>query len=212
VKAQKSHQCPVCGWPSLDYPPWEGMTESWEPCASCWFIFGYHDEAVLYTDDPPDLSPGYRERAYYAWRLSWIRKGMPWSSIGESPPDGWDPIEQLTRAGLWEEPTGSRATEHRVIVFMPSPRGAVSEPPVDPVSLQEDLATILRETNTGEVEPYHQYEMGIAFYMFGPDADAILEVALPFLEKRIFPVGTKVVARHGPWSDQTVKETERILV
>jgi len=58
-----------------------------EICPSCGFEFGVSDDDLGYT--------------YEEWRRGWIEEGMLWWSTGiEPPPDGWDPEEQLRKAGL----------------------------------------------------------------------------------------------------------------
>lgn len=60
---------------------------SYEICPACAFQFGV-------TDDDRGFS-------YEQWRKLWIEEGMPWRDQGISePPEGWDPREQLRRAGL----------------------------------------------------------------------------------------------------------------
>jgi hypothetical protein len=78
-----TYQCPACGYSGLAEPPrTDSDGGSYEICASCGFEFGV-------TDDDQGFS-------YQAWRARWIAAGMPWTSSGiESPPDGWDPAQQL---------------------------------------------------------------------------------------------------------------------
>lgn len=82
------YQCPVCGFPGLEEPPRSNSGGgSYEICPSCGFEFGV-------TDDDRGFS-------YEAWRKRWIDQGMPWRDEGISdPPAGWDPADQLRRAGL----------------------------------------------------------------------------------------------------------------
>jgi hypothetical protein len=78
--------CPVCGW-LLEEPAWRGDSASDEICPSCGIQFGYQDAIV---------SPR-RAEIHRAWREQWIIKGMPWSSVGQQPPENWNLREQLRR-------------------------------------------------------------------------------------------------------------------
>jgi len=81
------HICPVCGWPDLHEPPrnTEGAA-SFEICVSCGFEFGFDDDDAGLT--------------YDAARVRWVEGGMKWWSASCPAPAGWDPEEQLIRAGL----------------------------------------------------------------------------------------------------------------
>ena len=81
------YTCPICAYPGLNNPPHskEGGG-SYENCPSCGFEFGFHD------DD--------RGISYETWRSEWIQKGMPWSSHDIPRPPGWNPRDQLRKAGL----------------------------------------------------------------------------------------------------------------
>ena len=87
------YTCPACGFPDLDEPPWsETSGPSLEICVSCGIQFGYTDACG------GDLE---QQRSFYSeWRAEWIRKGMPWTSVGISPPPDWDPATQLRRIGV----------------------------------------------------------------------------------------------------------------
>ncbi len=80
--------CPVCGY-ELDRPAWNGLSPSDEICPSCGIQYGYDDAAG------GDLQ--LRRQVYNTWRKDWIARGMPWSSVGQQPPEGWNPREQLRR-------------------------------------------------------------------------------------------------------------------
>jgi hypothetical protein len=54
-------------------------------CPCCGFESGYD---------------GVEEVHFQQYRRRWIASGMPWFSSIDRPPEGWDPIEQLKRAGL----------------------------------------------------------------------------------------------------------------
>ena len=74
--------CPVCGYDELHESPRSGSGGgSYEICPSCGFQFGVSDD-----------DEGYE---YDTWRDRWIEKGMPWNSVGQPPPHGWDPRRQL---------------------------------------------------------------------------------------------------------------------
>jgi len=73
--------CPVCGWPGLDEPLWQGDVPSNEICPSCGTQFGHHDKAG--TDEA--------ERAPIYWHLrqAWEGAGRPWYSTSEPQPPDW---------------------------------------------------------------------------------------------------------------------------
>jgi hypothetical protein len=74
--------CPVCGYPKLkEQPHSEATGGSYEICPSCGFQFGVSDEDQGFT--------------YHQWRQQWIELGKPWRGIGISPPQFWNPTEQL---------------------------------------------------------------------------------------------------------------------
>jgi hypothetical protein len=77
------YTCPVCGFTGLTAPPRSPRTggASDEICPSCGFQFGFSDDDRGYT--------------YETWRDDWIRRGMPWSGIGQAPPANWNPKLQL---------------------------------------------------------------------------------------------------------------------
>jgi hypothetical protein len=79
--------CPVCGYPGLEEDPRPAIGGgSFEICPSCGFQFGVSD------DD--------RGLTYQEWRQRWIDGGMVWDKGRSRPPAGWDPIDQLARAGV----------------------------------------------------------------------------------------------------------------
>jgi hypothetical protein len=82
----KRYLCPVCGYEGLQDPP-RSLTGggSYEICPSCGFQFGVSDD-----DQAID---------YARWRAEWVRRGMPWCSVGQPPPPSWNPVEQLKRLG-----------------------------------------------------------------------------------------------------------------
>jgi len=98
--------CPVCGW--------TGLSADWAPgcrdiCDCCGTQFGLDDmpdsPAVRVRRISPDgvvegerealsSSPLQTQQAMWAHlRLQWVRAGMRWWN--GSPPEGWDPREQL---------------------------------------------------------------------------------------------------------------------
>jgi hypothetical protein len=82
-----AYECPVCGFPELDDPPRSSDgSASFEICPSCYFQFGFDDDDQKFS--------------YEQWRVAWIERGMPWRAVGTEPPTGWNPAEQLRRAGL----------------------------------------------------------------------------------------------------------------
>jgi hypothetical protein len=75
--------CPVCGFDSLYEAPYnEHGRPSFEICPCCGTEFGYHDATTEHSE----------------LRKRWIEKGMVWKY--KTPPDNWNPIEQLKRAGM----------------------------------------------------------------------------------------------------------------
>jgi hypothetical protein len=85
-----SMTCPVCGF-SLDFLPWDGESSSQEICPCCGIQFGYDDAG-------PDGADG-RPTIYEEWRRCWIGEAMPWRSVGQPRPVGWNPVEQLKKLG-----------------------------------------------------------------------------------------------------------------
>lgn len=77
-----AHQCPVCGFPSLQAPPRiGGGGGSYEICPSCGFQFGVSDEDAGIT--------------FAKWREQWKKRGSLWSSRGIRAPRDWDAKAQL---------------------------------------------------------------------------------------------------------------------
>ena len=69
-----NYLCPVCGYDELDLPPFDFTI-----CPSCGTEFG---------NDDYDLS-------HAQLRARWIALGPAWWSQSETPPVGWNPMEQL---------------------------------------------------------------------------------------------------------------------
>ena len=80
--------CPVCGY-DLGAPAWDEVSPSDEICPCCGIQYGYDDAAG------GDME--LRRKVHDTWRSKWVARGMPWSSVGQAPPEGWDPKEQLRR-------------------------------------------------------------------------------------------------------------------
>src|SRR5437588_759385 len=79
-----TYTCPVCGWGGLYEPSHDQFGGgSFEICPSCGVEFGYQDST----------------RSHRELRAEWIAKGAGWHAGDEPPPGGWDPVEQLRRAG-----------------------------------------------------------------------------------------------------------------
>ena len=74
------YKCNVCGYPCLTRPPADFMI-----CPCCYTEYGYDDA----------------NKSHALLRLEWIQKGMPWMGQNVSPPpDNWNPLEQLAKAGF----------------------------------------------------------------------------------------------------------------
>jgi hypothetical protein len=72
--------CPVCGYPKLDEPPYdEHKCPTYIICPSCGTEFGYDDATV----------------EHLALRQRWIANGMRWWSAATPPPVDWEPLKQL---------------------------------------------------------------------------------------------------------------------
>jgi hypothetical protein len=78
--------CPVCGFPDLHDPAWDGDEPSFEICLSCGTQFGYEDGTR-------DLES--REERQLQLRARWVAAGYPWASIALPAPAGWDGRRQL---------------------------------------------------------------------------------------------------------------------
>jgi hypothetical protein len=78
------YSCPACHWPNLEEAP-RGKSGggSYEICPSCGFQPGV-------SDDDDGVTPA-------TWRKVWIKRGMPWSSVGRPAPAGWNPGEQVKK-------------------------------------------------------------------------------------------------------------------
>jgi len=82
---KNSWVCPVCGFNSLDEPPYdEEGCATFSICPCCGNEFGYDDASAKYSK----------------LRKKWIEEGMVWWSETQPPPANWDPIEQLKRADM----------------------------------------------------------------------------------------------------------------
>jgi hypothetical protein len=68
------NMCPVCGYDMEDPPP------DFNICPSCGTEFGNND-----------VNASIKEL-----RSAWLRNGARWWSPVDSPPDGWDPFEQIS--------------------------------------------------------------------------------------------------------------------
>jgi hypothetical protein len=88
--SQKTN-CPVCGW-DLGFPAWQADSACDEICPCCGIQFGYDDFAAGDIKD--------RATVHQEWRERWKQRGMPWSSLGRTPPVGWDPVRQLHGIGV----------------------------------------------------------------------------------------------------------------
>jgi hypothetical protein len=84
-----AYVCPACGYDGLEEQPWTDGSASYEICPSCGIQFGYTDWAG------GDVVR--RASVYATWRERWRAEGLRWSSPGEGPPPGWDPVRQLLR-------------------------------------------------------------------------------------------------------------------
>lgn len=79
-----SYICPVCGFSELKESPRSAAGGgSYEICPSCGFQFGVSDDDLGLT--------------YEKWRNGWVARGMPWSSVGITVPEGWNAREQIRR-------------------------------------------------------------------------------------------------------------------
>ena len=76
--------CPVCGYNGLEEPAYTDGVASFVICPSCGTEFGYDDATTSHA----------------VLRQKWIEYGMRWWLEQFSPPHGWNPVEQLKRAGL----------------------------------------------------------------------------------------------------------------
>lgn len=84
MDAEVSFSCTVCGYPGLREAPRSPMNgASYEICPCCGFQFGFDDEDQGISAEQ--------------WRQRWVNSGMSWTSVGQYPPPGWDPREQLKR-------------------------------------------------------------------------------------------------------------------
>jgi hypothetical protein len=74
--------CPVCFFNGLRYPP-----ADYTICPCCYTEFGLDDA----------------ELSHEQLRRLWIVNGLPWMAANITPPPpGWNPYQQLIRAGVLE--------------------------------------------------------------------------------------------------------------
>ena len=78
--------CPVCGYPDLYEPAYDGNTDSLEICPSCGYQFGWTDDDLGITHEQ--------------WRAKWIAEGMKWRSSGRKHSASWNPRTQLRNIGV----------------------------------------------------------------------------------------------------------------
>lgn len=78
-----TNMCPICGYPSLSEPAYDGPVGSLEICPSCGYQFGY-------TDDDQHIS-------HDQWRQQWVDGGMVWDKGRSEPPANWNPQQQLLK-------------------------------------------------------------------------------------------------------------------
>jgi len=72
--------CLVCGYDSLDEPPYDEFgCSSFEICPCCGTEFGYDDSSVKHAE----------------LRGKWINTGKKWWSNNVSKPEDWDAEKQL---------------------------------------------------------------------------------------------------------------------
>ncbi len=75
--------CLVRGY-DLGFPAWDGEGPSFETRFCCGIQVGYTDCA--------GGSAHRRQILYQERRRNWIKQGMKWGRVGESPPAEWDPM------------------------------------------------------------------------------------------------------------------------
>ena len=86
--SKMKYLCPVCGY-TMDDPP-----RDYNICPSCGTEFGYHDSG----------------RTYEELRWTWLNAGAEWWSPVDEKPPGWNPYQQLFKAGLGFQPTAASTT------------------------------------------------------------------------------------------------------
>src|SRR5690242_9627568 len=83
------HDCPVCGYDRLPRPAYhESGAASFQICPCCGVQFGYEDTRFPHA----------------ALRRIWLEGGGTWYSDATQPPDDWNAMQQLRRAGLAADP------------------------------------------------------------------------------------------------------------
>lgn len=81
-----SYNCPVCGFPELTDPPYDGLEPSYDICDCCRYQFGK-------TDLDEEIN-------FEEYRKKWIEDGMKWDKGRTAPPKGWSPKKQLLNIGI----------------------------------------------------------------------------------------------------------------
>lgn len=79
------YTCPVCGYTGMP-GPYKGENDfpSYEICDCCGTEFGNDDDKSTHAE----------------LRDQWISKGMTWWAKYKEPSPNWDPVKQLSLAGL----------------------------------------------------------------------------------------------------------------
>jgi hypothetical protein len=93
----KYYLCPVCGYDKLDEPPM-----GFSLCSCCGTEFELDDDSI-------------EGKSHEQLRALWRSNGMQWFSRTTLPPDNWDPIEQLMRAGFASDPYSISALNSETI-------------------------------------------------------------------------------------------------
>jgi hypothetical protein len=81
----EKYVCPVCGYPDLDFPPYDTFgIPSFNICLCCGCEFGYQDATL---------------KAKRAFLNSWKKRGFPWR-YPDKKPENWDVKSQLKTIGI----------------------------------------------------------------------------------------------------------------
>ena len=96
--------------------------------------------------------------------------------------------------------------EHALLIHLPMP----PDPDGDPLwDLEDALVERFDASDDGDYDGNDLGGSEMVLYMYGPDADRLLEVARPVLAGHGVPVGTYAIKRFGGVDEEGVR-TERV--
>ena len=90
-------------------------------------------------------------------------------------------------------------TEQAVLVYLPAQRtGRLA-------LVEEPVAAAVAASGAGEYDGHEIGPDGAVLYLYGPDADRLLEVVAPVLRRGPLPAGSYAIKRYGPPGARAVR-------